>query len=285
MTTKPGGGDGYAGSPPALHGGGLGDGREVRVYASRAALADAGAAVVAASLARAIAARGHAVLSLAGGTTPRALYQRLAAAHHDDVEWDRVTVTFGDERCVPPDSEWSNYRMAAEALLDRVPVRRELVHRVHGELPPARAADEYDGVMRTLAGGAVADARPAHTLREPVFDVTILGVGADGHTASLIPGSPAVGERDRWAVAVSAPHTVPGPSERVTLTFPVLRASRLVVFLATGAAKQDAVRASLLSEGPTAGRPPASRVRATERTVWLLDGEAAGDELTSALSG
>jgi len=274
---------GEAGTPPPSHDHARDDGIDVRVYASPAALSDAGATLVANSLADAIATRGRAVLSLAGGTTPRALYQRLADAHRDDVAWERVVIAFGDERCVPPSSADSNFRMVSDALLDHVPLRREHVHRVHGELPPDRAAEDYDRVVRTLAGGGDTHDGPAYSLVDPIFDVTILGVGADGHTASLIPGSAALDERDRWAVAVSAPTSVPGPSSRVTLTIPVLHASRMVIFLATGASKMDAVRASLVGGTPIARRTPAGRVRGMERTLWLLDQVAAGEELIAML--
>lgn len=281
--TVDGGGD-RAGAAAPLHAGRLADGREVRVYDSLAALSEAGAALVAGVLAEAAAARGRALLSLAGGTTPRTLYERLATAHQGDVPWERTVVAFGDERCVPPTSDSSNFRMAADTLLGRVPVQRELVHRVRGELLPEDAAADYDRTVRGLSSAGAMDDRPAHALRAPLFDVTILGMGADGHTASLFPGSAALGERDRWAVAVTAPESAPGPPERVTLTLPVLAASRLVLFLVTGEAKRTASHAALLEHmASTAERPPAGQVRGMGQTIWLLDRAAAGEELVRAL--
>jgi 6-phosphogluconolactonase len=246
------------------------DGRLVRVYDDTAALSEAAATVVAGVLREAVAARGVATLCLAGGSTPRALHQRLAAAHRDDVPWARTTVVFGDERCVPPEHEASNYGMARDTLLSRVPVPAERVHRIRGELAPAAAADDYDRTLRRALGGAPPDARPAAALDAPLLDVTILGVGADGHTASLFPGDPALGERERWAVAVTAPAYVAEPRARVTLTLPLLRASRLVLVLVAGATKRDAVQAALGDEATV----PAGLVRAVGRTLWMVDEEA-----------
>jgi 6-phosphogluconolactonase len=260
----------------------LADGREVAVYGSLDELSMAGAAMVARALADADAGRGRAVLALAGGSTPRALHERLAAAHRDDVPGGRTTVVFGDDRCVPPTDAGSNYRMAHETLLAHVPVRPALVHRVAGELPLSEAADAYDALMRQAIGAGADDRRPAHALDAPLLDVTMLGVGEDGHTASLFPGAATLDERARWAVAATAPAGVPGPRARVTLTLPVLDASRLVLVLVSGAGKREAVRAALLDTSSPSPLPSA-RVRAMGRTVWLLDGSAAHDEVIGAL--
>lgn len=239
----------------------LPDGREVHGHPDAAAVATAAAALVAAALRDAVAARGVATLALAGGSTPRALHERLASEHRHDVPWDRTTIVFGDERCVPPDHDASNYRMARTSLLDHVPIAPARVHRVQGELPPAAAAADYE---RTLRQALAPDA--------PHLDVVLLGVGADGHTASLFPGDPALDERARWAVAVTAPDYVDEPRDRVTLTLPVLGGAGLVIVLATGAGKRDAVRAALAGTDTL----PAARVRGRGRTCWLLDAAAAG---------
>ena len=147
-------------------------------------------------------------LALAGGRTPRALYERLADA---DLPWSEMEVGFGDERCVPPSDERSNYRMAREALLSRVPAR---VHRM-GTTPCDGAP--YEAILRRLLGDSAS------------FDLVLLGLGADGHTASLFPGDPALDERERWVVAVQRPD-----GRRLTLTLPVLSAARTVLFLVEG---------------------------------------------------
>ena len=255
------------------------DGRLARIYDDTEALSIAAAVLVAGALREAVDAHGTATLCLAGGSTPRALHERLAAAHRDDAPWARTTVLFGDERCVPPDDAASNYRMAHETLLSRVPVPAGRVHRIRGELPPDAAADDYDRTLRRVLGapdtsGGAADARPASALDAPLFDVMLLGVGEDGHTASLFPGDAALDERARWAMAVTAPAYVAEPRARVTLTPPLLAASRLVLVLVAGAGKRDAVRAALRANATV----PAGRVHAMGRTLWMMDEAAAGPE-------
>lgn len=252
----------------------LADGREVRVYETPAELARAGAELVADALRDAVAARGRATICLAGGSTPRALYAALAAARSAEACWMRTSVVFGDERCVPPDDAASNYRMAHETLLSRVPIPLPRVHRIRGELPPTVAADAYERALRAAFGGTRGpNTLAAVELRAPLLDVTLLGIGTDGHTASLFPGSPALYERTRWAVAVEAPASAAGTRERVTLTLPLLAASQLVVVLAAGADKGPAVRSAL--EPADGDVPPAGRVHALGRTCWLLDAAAA----------
>jgi 6-phosphogluconolactonase len=232
------------------------------VLADADAVAERTAAFVADAARRAVAARGRFVVALAGGSTPRAAYERLAAL--PGVPWDATWVWFGDERCVPPDHPDSNYRMAREALLARVPVPEAHVARIEGERPPDDAAARYDALVRGEAeahGGGAA------------FDLVLLGVGPDGHTASLFPGGAALGERERWAVAVPAPAHVGPHVARVTLTAPALASAREVLVLAAGAAKRAAAAAAL-GGGPDA--PPAALAHGRERTVWLLDREAAG---------
>jgi len=184
-------------------------------------------------------------LVLAGGETPRATYRRLA---EEKYRWDEVDVFFGDERCVPPDHPDSNYRMANETLLSFVPAR---AHRMRGE---SCAAESYERELRDLFGGL------------PRFDFVFLGLGTDGHTASLFTGDPALDERERWAVRVRRPD-----HERLTLTLPVLSAARLAVFLVAGAGKREALRRMMADEDI-----PANRV-AAERVVVLADGAASSD--------
>jgi 6-phosphogluconolactonase len=182
-------------------------------------------------------------LVLAGGTTPRRCYELLAQL---DVEWGRVSVLFGDERCVPPLDPESNYRMAKEVLLDRV--LPGSVYRIPAELGPDEGADLYAEVVEFVAP----------------FDIVVLGVGEDGHTASLFPGHPAL-KADGLTVGI---HDAPKPPpERVSLTLEVIRDSRRVIILATGAGKADAVARAKRGEVPSGMIP---------RARWLIDRAAAG---------
>ncbi len=204
---------------------------------------DAGAvAEAAAHLVRDDLAAGARTLVLAGGTTPRHSYELLARL---DVTWGRVTVLFGDERCVPPDHPESNYRMSFEVLLSRVHPAN--VHRMAGELGPEEAASAYEAVVRSLPG----------------LDLVLLGVGPDGHTASLFPGNPAL---EASGLVVGVRDAPKPPPERVSLTLEALRSARRVLVLASGADKAEAVRRA------AEGAVPAGMI---EHAEWLLD-EAAG---------
>jgi len=236
----------------------------LRVLSGPAEVAAAGAAEVLARAGEAVAARGAFALALSGGTTPRALYALLAepaGAFAARMPWPRTQVFFGDERHVPPDHPDSNFRMAQEALLARVPIPAENVHRIRGELPDAAgAAAAYEGELRAVLGS------------DPALDLVLLGLGEDGHTASLFPGSPALEERERWVAAA----WVEGLGAwRITLTLPVLERAREVVFLVAGASKAEALRRAL--RGGAQPEPvPAARVRPREgRLLWLADRAAA----------
>jgi 6-phosphogluconolactonase len=195
-------------------------------------------------------------LALAGGSTPRATYRQLA--QKNGLRWECTEIFFGDERFVPPDSPDSNYRMAREALLDRVSPRGLFV--IPTDDTPDSAAARYDEILRQQYGASVLD--PA----VPLFDLTLLGLGPDGHTASLLPGQPVLQEHDRWAAAVPQGRAEP----RITLTYPALNSSRLILFLVTGADKADAVRKSRAGALPAGGLEPVGDV------LWLLDKAAAG---------
>ncbi|MFN2469314.1 MAG: 6-phosphogluconolactonase [Gaiellaceae bacterium] len=189
-------------------------------------------------------------IALAGGTTPRRAYE-LAAGQRAD--WSRASVWWGDERCVAPDDPRSNFRLAREALLDRLSRPPAAVHRIEGELGADAAAAGYDEAIRGVRLGFV-----------------LLGIGADGHTASLFPGGLALAERERLAVAVPAAGV-----DRVTLTPPALSSADIVCFLAVGADKAEAV--ALAFSGPPTTDVPASLIRsAAGRTVAILDRSAAG---------
>ena len=245
-----------AGAPPEL----------VRAP-SAAALADAAASRLADAARAAVAARGRFTLALSGGGTPRDTYARLAELR-DRVPWGHVDLYFGDERCVPPADERSNFRMVAHALLDHVHIAAHHVHRMHGELAPVEGAAAYERTLRGAFRDVVANAATV------TFDVALLGVGPDGHTASLFPGGAALQERERWAVAVPPPTTVEPRVRRITLTLPVLCRSREVWFLCSGPAKRAIVTA-ILAGAAEAREWPASMVRGAERTLWLVDDDAA----------
>lgn len=202
----------------------------------------------------AIAARGLCRLALAGGGTPRAVHAEMVRLGAD-VRWERVQFTFGDERCVPPGDAESNFRMARESLFDPLSIPAGNIFRIRGEIAPEAAADEYES---RLAAVAARFAEPRY-----VHDVVMLGMGPDGHTASLFPGSPVLAERTRNVVAIDgAPKP---PPQRVTMTLPLLNAARHACFLVTGDDKR-ALAARIAAGGSTL---PAALVKCA-RVTWLL---------------
>lgn len=233
--------------------------REIRAFADLAALSDAAASEIAGIARDALAERGRFSIALSGGSTPRRTYELLAERHRDSIDWARTDVIFGDERFVPPDDARSNYKMARDALLARVSIPTERVHRVPTEVPTiGDAAGQYDRTLRGLFDGAT------------TVDLALLGVGPDGHTASLFPGSPALDERTRWAVAVDAPTTVQPAVARVTTTLPFINAARAVIVLIAGADKRRVV--SEILDGAEAARAyPAARVAPRGRALWMVE--------------
>jgi 6-phosphogluconolactonase len=208
-------------------------------------------------------------VALSGGGTPRRLYEMLAAApYRERVPWEHVYVFWGDERAVPPDHPGSNYRQAREALLDHVPLPPGNVHRVPGELEPEDAARAYADELRAFFGSPW-----------PVFDLLLLGMGDDGHTASLFPGSAALRETEQPVLGLTA-HYQDRPARRVTLTPPAINAARNVFFLVSGAAKAPALRAVL--QGPRQPELfPAQIVQPTDGHVLWLVSKAAAANLTN----
>jgi 6-phosphogluconolactonase len=250
---------------------------EVRVFRDLERLSRAAAAAVMHAADTAMASRGRFTISLAGGNTPRGMYELLATEHRDKIPWHSTHVFFGDERCVPPTDAASNYRMASEALLARVPIPADHVHRIRGELPPEEAAREYGRLLRRVLAGWTAGAGTEDAEDAATFDAALLGAGADGHTASLFPGSSALDERHHWVVAVEAPEYVAPPRTRVTLTFPVLCRARAVFVLAAGTEKRHVVEAVLGRDasagepGAHASRDPVARERGLDGTTWFVD--------------
>jgi len=241
----------------------------VRICRDAAALVDAAAALFVDAAVEAVNARGSFHVALSGGSTPRGLYARLAedAEIRARLPWANVTWWFGDERHVPPDDAQSNFRMVKEALFAGAPIDPATVHRMHGEDRDAdRAARDYERELRE-AFRIGAGARPR-------LDLVWLGLGPDGHTASLFPHTAALDERVRLVVANAVPAM---RTTRLTLTLPLLNAARRVAFLVAGDEKA-AILARVL-EGP-AGVFPAQRVQPEDgEIVWLVDA-AAAQELT-----
>ncbi len=213
--------------------------------------------------------QGHnARVALSGGSTPRALFSLLASDEFAGrVDWRTIDIFWGDERTVPPDHADSNYRMANETLLSHVPIPESNVHRMPCELDPDEAARLYEAELAAVFGSATAS-------HPPQFDLILLGIGGDGHTASLFPGTDALSIRDRLVVANPVPQQ---QTTRLSLTVPVLLAAREVLFLVSGADKAPAVYRAI--EGPwDPNETPSQYLReANGHVVWLLDKAAAAD--------
>ena len=231
----------------------------VRTLADAAAVSDALADSVIGLGRECIASRGRFDIALSGGETPRAAYALMGARHRNALEWRHVHAFFTDERFVPPDDPRNNAAMAVREWLSKVAIPPHQVHAiptVGGQ--PEECAERYEHTLRRLMTG--------HT----TFDLAIMGIGTDGHTASLFPGDvSALSERERWVLAVQAP---PGtePRRRITLTTPILNASRRVMFVAVGEAKRPRV-----AEALAGANLPATMIRGVESTEWLVDAAAA----------
>jgi 6-phosphogluconolactonase len=210
--------------------------------------------------------RGVAHLALSGGSTPARTYELLAGALAD---WDGVEIWFADERCVPPEDAESNYRLAAETLLRPAAIYPARVHRMEGELGPEEGARRYADALQ--AGVAPDDTRPSRTpVALPVLDLVALGIGPDGHIASLFPGAPTL-DAGAEALCLGVHESPKPPPERITLSLGVLRAARRCLLLATGAGKADAIAAALGE--PTHHVPASLLVR--ERLTVIVDDAAA----------
>ncbi len=238
----------------------------VHVYPDAEALAQAAAALFVELAEDAQRTRGRFSVALAGGSTPRGTYALLAStAFAPRVDWSRVHVFWGDERCVPPEHPQSNYRMARETLLDHVPIPAANVHRIPCEQAPTQAAAAYERTLQEFFALAPGEGVPQ-------FDLILLGMGDDGHTASLFPGTAALHERRRWVVA----HYVAKlQAWRVTLTPVVLNAARHVAFLVAGAGKAARLREVLRGSYQPDVLPAQVVQPASGRLVWLVDAAAA----------
>jgi 6-phosphogluconolactonase len=209
--------------------------------------------------------RGRFVVALAGGRTPAELYALWARTEERRARtpWDRVHLFWGDERYVPHNHPLSNYRMAREALIEQVPIPAANVHPMPTGLAPSeKCAEAYESELRKFFGS-----------EPPAFDLQFLGLGPEGHTASLFPGSSALEEKQRWVVAVEAPVQ---PPQRLTLTPVVLNQGRNTFFLVSGGEKSQIIAALRSEPASESSRYPAGRIQPAGRTLWFLDEAAAG---------
>jgi 6-phosphogluconolactonase len=208
--------------------------------------------------------RGRFTIALSGGRTPAKLYSLWAQSDQKrkQTPWDHVHLFWGDERYVPMDDPLSNYRMARETLISQVPTPEANVHPVRTNLPtPREAAQAYDAELRKFFGS-----------EPPAFDLQLLGLGGEGHTASLFPDSPALEEKRRWVVSVEAPVN---PSRRLTFTPRVLNCGRHTFFLVAGADKREIVAALRNESHPAHSKYPAARIHPAGPVIWFLDDRAA----------
>lgn len=211
----------------------------------------------------AAASRGSFRIALSGGSTPKPVYELLASpTFRDRMPWSRVLWFWGDERFVPHDHPDSNYRMARDAMLSRAPVARGNIFPIPTEGDPADAAAQYEMRLKQIYGRAKFD--PAI----PLFDAVLLGMGDDGHTASLLPGEPVLQEREHWVAAVAHGR----PEIRITLTYPAIESSRYVAFLVQGKAKAKMFHDIRSGQSDV----PAARVRSRGELIWFVDKAAAG---------
>ena len=237
--------------------------REVRVFQDLESLSRAAAQLFVEAARQAASERGRFLTALSGGSTPQRLFQLLASDYRTEVDWKLTHIFWADERCVPPDEAGSNYGQAREALLGRIGIPEENIHRIRGELEPAEASKDYALSLRQFA---------SPPLEWPFFALVLLGMGADGHTASLFPGSPV--EATAPVLAVTA-HYEDRPAQRITLTPPVINSARLVVFMATGTAKAETLR-RVLSDQYEPEQLPAQRIDPKDGDLtWLIDEKAA----------
>lgn len=240
--------------------------RWLRIVADMDELSQVAAAAVAQAIHESVAATGKCRLALAGGLTPRQLYQLLATRYHRELPWNQVHCFFGDERYVPADDPRSNYRMAKETLLDKVHLPRNHVHPMPtAEADYRHAAAQYESTLREHFGDDP----------WPRFDLVLLGLGEDGHTASLFPHSTVLEERVHWVAPALAPAE---PQRRLTLTYPVFNHAARVYFLVSGGGKARALKLALRDDAHYE-MAPAAAIRPPEgELVWWVD-EAAAMEI------
>ncbi|MCF8033404.1 MAG: 6-phosphogluconolactonase [Desulfarculaceae bacterium] len=235
------------------------------VFDDAESLSRASAAFITRAAQEAVAARGLFTLVLSGGSSPLGAYGLIGA--DPAFPWPSTHLFWGDERCVPPDHEESNRRAALESLGPPERLPRDNIHPMRGQLSPREAAQDYEWRLRGFFEGE----------ERPPWDLLLLGLGPDGHTASLFPGVPALDEAEAWVAPVDAPSHIGPHLPRVTLTLPAINAARRVLFIAAGANKQPVVAAIRADQQRAAQNYPAARVRPRGEMIWHLDRAAAGD--------
>jgi 6-phosphogluconolactonase len=235
-------------------------GRTVEVFATAGELFQAAAHKVANIISDALKRQPWCAIALSGGSTPKRLYELLAKNEGGPIGWKRVQVFFSDERNVPPENPESNFRMAKESLFATGLVPGKNIHRIRGEYAADEAAKSYEEEIKKVLGNST-------------FDLILLGLGPDGHTASLFPDSPALKEQERLVVANRVEKL---NTDRITFTFPLLNRAKHVMFMVSGADKSNIVRAVLSGEGEY----PSQRVSPTNgELIWVLDKDCAGEYL------
>jgi 6-phosphogluconolactonase len=236
---------------------------ESRIFPTMAEMSEAALAEILRIVNEAVAKRGRFSIALAGGHTPAKLYTLWAEKYRTQTPWEQVHLFFGDERFVPEDDLLSNYRMARQTLIDHVPIPKENLHPMLTNFPaPEKAAEAYEVELRKFFGEGA-----------PAFDVQLLGLGVEGHTASLFPASPALDEQRRWVVAVTVPAE---PPQRLTLTLVVLNQGLNTCFLVAGENKREILGALRSEPQNVPSKYPAGRIRPARGVVWYLDQAAAG---------
>jgi 6-phosphogluconolactonase len=244
---------------------------EIRIFKDLEELSCAAANLFIEQAAQSIAEGSYFLVALNGGSTPTRLFQLLATDYREKVDWSKVHIFWGDERCVPPDNVGSSYGQARDALLDRVSIPDANIHRIRGELGPAEASKDYSLILRRFA---------SPPFEWPRFDLVYLGMGEDGHTASLFPGSSV--DIFEPTMPVTA-HYQDRPADRVTLTPNVFNSARMIVFMANGE-KKAVTLTEVLSERYNPELYPVQRIDPKEgRLIWLVD-EAAASKLPKELT-
>ena len=218
----------------------------------------------------AVAAKGRFSVAVSGGSTPLRLYEILGSTFRKDIPWDRTEIFWADERCVPPGHEDSNYKGVHDALLSRIDIPAANIHRIKGEMSPEEGAREYDEKLKRYFANSGSFA----------FDLVILGVGEDGHTASLFPESKALAEKERFAVTVYVEKL---RSWRITLTIPVLNSSSSILFLVTGLKKAGILKEILGGSGNSQKYPADLISPVAGGATWLIDREASSELDVAAL--
>ena len=236
--------------------------RDLSVYPSKSELIQSTVKILIESILRVTRTGTPYHLALAGGRTPRDIYALLAEERNrKQIEWNGVHLFWGDERMVPPNASDSNFRMVRESLLDRIEIPAANIHRMRGEMPPQTAASEYDELLRETFPST-----------PPMFDLVLLGLGEDGHTASLFPGTHVLAVTDQLAAAVYVPKL---SAWRVTLTLPVLNNAREILFVVSGAGKAEIVKRIMAMNQPDPDLPATLVLPTRGRVKWLLDSDAA----------